>query len=240
MKKLSLIFTVVIGLLMPLNTEAQTTAYLQMQIKALTQDWANIKRYEDANSNLIASSSSKKKVVFIGDSITDFWIMRDSSFFKSNSYIERGISGQTTGQMLVRFREDVINLKPSVVVILAGTNDIAENNGPSKLDDVAGNIYSMVQLAKVNHIKVVLCSVLPVTKYLWRPTINPIEKVKALNEMLSSYAEKNHLIYVDYYTALVDKDGSFTAALAFDGVHPNLQGYKVMEPLVQIAVNKAL
>ena len=240
MKKLTLTFTVIIGLLTSLKAEAQTVAYLQSQIKALTQDWANIKRYEAANSKLIASSSSEKKVVYIGDSITDFWIIRDSSFFKSNPYINRGISGQTTGQMLVRFREDVINLKPSVVVILAGINDIAENNGPSKLEDVAGNIYSMIQLAKISHIKVVLCSLLPATKFPWKPTINPNEKITALNEMLHSYAQKNHIIYVDYYTALVDENGGFTAALAYDGVHPNLQGYRVMEPLVQVAVNKAL
>ena len=240
MKKLTLTFTVIIGLLTSLKAEAQTVAYLQSQIKALTQDWANIKRYQTADSTLIASSSGEKKVVYIGDSITDFWIIRDSSFFKSNPYINRGISGQTTGQMLVRFREDVINLKPSVVVILAGINDIAENNGPSKLEDVAGNIYSMIQLAKISHIKVVLCSVLPATKFPWKPTINPNEKITALNEMLHSYAQKNHIIYVDYYTALVDENGGFTAALAYDGVHPNLQGYRVMEPLVQVAVNKAL
>src|SRR6201999_101552 len=141
------------------------------------QDWPNIKRYQNANSKVTAPEAGEKRVVYMGDSITDFWINLDSSFFAGKPYYDRGISGQTTGQMLVRFREDVINLQPSVVVILAGINDIAENNGPSKLEDVFGNLVSMAELARANHIKVVLSSVLPAFAFPWRPAINPVDKV---------------------------------------------------------------
>jgi len=206
---------------------------------ATAQDWPNIKRYEQVNSQ-ITPANGVKTVVYIGDSITDFWINNDSTFFKSNNYIDRGISGQTTGQMLVRFREDVINLKPDVVVILAGINDIAENNGPSKLEDVMGNIMSMAELAKANHIKVVLSSVLPAAAFPWRPAIDPKEKVKALNDMLKAYAAKNNFVYLDYFTAMVDENRGLPKNLSKDGVHPTLEGYKVMEPLAQKAIAQAL
>jgi len=206
---------------------------------ASAQDWPNIKRYEQVNSQ-ITPANGKKTVVYMGDSITDFWINNDSTFFKSNNYIDRGISGQTTGQMLVRFREDVINLKPDVVVILAGINDIAENNGPSKLEDVMGNIMSMAELAKANHIKVVLSSVLPAAAFPWRPAIDPKEKVKALNDMLKAYAAKNNFVYLDYFTAMVDENRGLPKNLSKDGVHPTLEGYKVMEPLAQKAIAQAL
>jgi lysophospholipase L1-like esterase len=142
--------------------------------------------------------------------------------------------------MLVRFRADVINLKPAVVVILAGINDIAENNGPSKLEDVAGNVFSMAQLAKANNIKVVLSSVLPAAAFPWRPAINPVEKVKALNEMIQAYAKKNNIVYLDYFTAMADDKRGLPIALSKDGVHPNLAGYKIMEPLAKKAITQAL
>ncbi|WP_217452082.1 GDSL-type esterase/lipase family protein [Mucilaginibacter humi] len=141
--------------------------------------------------------------------------------------------------MLVRFREDVINLKPDVVVILAGINDIAENNGPSKLEDVMGNIMSMAELARANKIKVVLSSVTPAAAFPWRPTIDPKEKVKALNEMIKAYCDKNNFIYLDYFTAMADENRGLPANLSKDGVHPNLEGYKIMEPLAQAAIAKA-
>ncbi|TSJ40899.1 acylhydrolase [Mucilaginibacter corticis] len=213
--------------------------FLFVAASATAQDWPNIKRYEQANSQ-VAPANGKKTVVYMGDSITDFWINNDSTFFKSNNYIDRGISGQTTGQMLVRFREDVINLKPDVVVILAGINDIAENNGPSKLEDVMGNIMSMAELAKANHIKVVLSSVLPAAAFPWRPAIDPKEKVKALNDMLKAYAAKNNFVYLDYFTAMVDENRGLPKTLSKDGVHPTLEGYKVMEPLAQKAIGQAL
>jgi lysophospholipase L1-like esterase len=206
----------------------------------LHKDWANIKGYEDANSKLPPPATGEKRVVYMGDSITDFWINNDSTFFKSNSYINRGISGQTTGQMLVRFREDVINLKPKVVVILAGINDIAENNGPSKLEDVFGNIVSMAELAKTNHIKVVISSVLPANKVPWRPSITPTEKVISLNQMLKAYTLKNNIVYLDYYSAMVDNEKGLSVNLAKDGVHPTLEGYKMMEPLAQKAIADAM
>jgi lysophospholipase L1-like esterase len=203
-------------------------------------DWPGIKHYSAANDNLPVPASGEKRVVYMGDSITDFWVGNDSEFFKSNNYIDRGISGQTTGQMLLRFREDVINLKPAVVVILAGINDIAENNGPSKLEDVMGNIISMAELAHANHIKVVLSSVTPAAAFPWRPAIDPKPAVKALNEMIKDYAAKNKFIYLDYFTAMVDENAGLPKKLSNDGVHPTLDGYKVMEPLAQQAIAQAL
>lgn len=206
----------------------------------LHTDWANIKRYEEQNNKLAPPAKGENRVVYMGDSITDFWINNDSTFFKSNSYIDRGISGQTTGQMLVRFREDVINLKPKVVVILAGINDIAENNGPSKPEDVFGNIVSMAQLARANNIKVVISSILPANKFPWRPSIIPTEKVVQLNAMLKEYATQNSIVYLDYYSAMADSEKGLPANLAKDGIHPTLEGYKIMEPLAQKAIAAAM
>jgi lysophospholipase L1-like esterase len=207
---------------------------------AKAQDWANIKKYESANAQVQPPAPNEKRVVYMGDSITDFWIGNDSTFFAGKPYFDRGISGQTTGQMLVRFREDVINLKPSVVIILGGINDIAQNNGPSKVEDICGNIISMAELARANHIKVVLASLLPAVKLPWRPAIDPAPEVKALNEMLKAYADKNNLVYLDYFTAMADSNNGMTAGLSKDDIHPNLQGYKVMEPMAEQAVNAAL
>ena len=207
---------------------------------ARAQDWANIRKYEKSNSKVSPPAKGEKRVVWMGDSITDFWISNDSSFFSGKPYFDRGISGQTTGQMLVRFREDVINLKPAVVVILAGINDIAENNGPSKLEDVFGNIVSMAELAKANKIKVVLSSITPAFSFPWRKTIDPKPKVTALNKMIKDYADKNNMVYLDYFTAMVDERRGLPANLSKDGVHPNLEGYKVMEPLAEKAIAAAL
>ncbi|HEY8929299.1 MAG TPA: SGNH/GDSL hydrolase family protein [Mucilaginibacter sp.] len=204
------------------------------------KDWPGIKRYEDDNSKLAAPAAGETRVVYMGDSITDFWIKNDSTFFTKNNYIDRGISGQTTSQMLVRFREDVINLNPKVVVILAGINDIAENTGPIKLENVYGNIVSMAQLAKAANIKVVISSVLPANKFPWRPAIIPTEKVIALNGMLKDYAAKNNIVYLDYYTPMVDSEKGLPANLAADGIHPTLDGYKMMEPMAKQAVEQAL
>jgi lysophospholipase L1-like esterase len=204
------------------------------------KDWAWIKRYQGDNENLPAPVAGEKRVVFMGNSITEGWINTDPDFFKGRPYINRGIGGQTTPQMLVRFRQDVINLKPRVVVILAGINDIAENTGPAKLKDVAGNIFSMAELAKTAGIKVILSSVLPAYAFPWRPDINPREAVVKLNVMLKAYAEKNHLGYIDYYTAMVNEDQGMKKDLATDGVHPNLAGYKIMEPLAEKEIAKAL
>ncbi|MDO3644755.1 GDSL-type esterase/lipase family protein [Mucilaginibacter sp. L3T2-6] len=233
------------GLLKPIEPKAavniaQRQYDYEHRYDGLLKDWANIKRYEADNSKLAAPAAGENRAVYMGDSITDFWIYNDSLFFANNHYIDRGISGQTTGQMLVRFREDVINLKPKVVVILAGINDIAENNGPSKLEDVMGNIASMAELAKAANIKVVLSSVLPASAFPWRPAIKPAEKVKELNAMIKAYAVKNHLVYLDYYTPMVNSEGGLSPNLAKDGVHPTLEGYKIMEPMAVKAIETAM
>jgi len=203
------------------------------------QDWPNIKKYQDANTQLLTSPADAKRVVFMGNSITEFWKANDSSFF-TGSYVNRGISGQTSPQMLVRFREDVINLKPAVVVILAGINDIAENTGANKLENVFGNIESMAQLAQMAHIKVVISSVLPANHFPWRPSVTPTEKVIQLNQMLKNYADQNNIVYLDYYSAMVDNEKGLPKTLSDDGVHPNLAGYKIMEPLAVKAINEAM
>ncbi len=204
------------------------------------QDWANIGRYEKENGNVPSPAKGEKRVVWMGDSITDLWIRHDPLFFAGKPYYDRGISGQTTGQMLLRFRPDVINLEPSVVVILAGINDIAENNGPSKLEDVFGNICSMAELAKANKFAVVISSVLPAHSFPWRPNINPVQKIEALNSMLKAYAAKNGIVYLDYYTAMVDERKGLPANLSADGVHPNLEGYRLMEKYAEKAISAAL
>jgi lysophospholipase L1-like esterase len=204
------------------------------------QDWPNLNRYHDTNTKLVAPAKNENRVVYMGDSITDFWVNNDSTFFSSNNYIDRGISGQTTGQMLLRFRQDVIGLQPKVVVILAGINDIAQNNGPERMEDIFGNIVSMAQLAKANGIKVVISSVLPAFTLPWRPAINPVPLVNELNTELKNYAEQNNIVYLDYFTAMADARPGLPAELSKDGVHPTLTGYKVMEPLAQKAIQKAL
>ena len=203
-------------------------------------DWANLKRFDEANSKVPPPAPGEKRVIYMGDSITDFWIVADSVFFAGKPYYDRGISGQTTPQMLVRFREDVINLKPSVVVILAGINDIAQNTGPEKMEDVAGNIESMAQLAQAAHIKVIISSTLPANRIPWRPAIDPTEKVIQLNQMLKDYADKNGIVYLDYYSAMVDAEKGLPKTLSGDGVHPSLAGYKAMEPLAEKAIAEAL
>lgn len=203
-----------------------------------SEDWANLGRYKEANTKLGLPSANEKRVVFYGNSITDMWIVRSPDFFSGKPYIDRGISGQTTSQMLVRFRIDVINLKPKVVVILAGINDIAENTGPTTLEAIEGNIASMAELAKTNGIKVILSSVLPANKFPWRSEIDPVNKIIALNKWIKEYAIKYNIQYVDYYYSMVDEQKGMKKELTKDGVHPNVAGYKVMEPLVEKAILK--
>ncbi len=204
------------------------------------QDWANLSRFKDENTQLELMVSKKNQVVFMGNSITEGWLRDSLSFFYNKPYINRGISGQTTPQMLVRFRADVINLKPSVVVILAGINDIAGNTGPSTIEMIANNIMSMAELAKANGIKVVLCSVLPAYDFPWRPGMNPSEKVVELNKRIKEYSTENGMIYLDYFTQMVDERNGLKEELSNDGVHPNNAGYKLMAPLAEEAIEKAL
>lgn len=176
----------------------------------------------------------------MGNSITEGWKQLSTEFFKEKPYVNRGISGQTTPQMLVRFRPDVVNLKPKVVVILAGTNDIAGNTGPSTLEMIEDNIQSMVEIAIANNIKVILCSVLPVFDYLWKPGLNPAQKIVDLNSWIKEYAIKNKSSYVDFFTPMADERNGLKQEYSEDGVHPNLAGYKVMEPLVEMAIEESL
>jgi len=203
-------------------------------------DWANLKKYVEADKSLPALAPGEKRVVFMGNSITEFWAIRDSSFFVDNGYIDRGISGQVSSQMLLRFRQDVIDLKPTLVVILAGTNDIAENAGPISLKDIMDNIISMVQLAEQNNIKVILCSVTPAYDFPWHKGLEPAEKIVKLNAMIKSYCDENTIPYVDYYTKMVDERGGLQKDLTIDGVHPNHAGYEVMDSLVQEEIKAVL
>ena len=201
-------------------------------------DWASLNKYAIENQNL-SNVSNHGRIVLMGDSITEFWKTTDEAFFENAVLINRGIGGQTTSQMLLRFRQDVINLRPEIVVILAGINDIAENTGPISLENIFGNILSMIELAKVNHIKIVLSSVLPTNRFPWRPDLQPAEKVIELNAMIEKYCQENNLIYIDYYSKMADTQKGLDAKFTNDGVHPTLAGYKFMEPLLEEALAKA-
>lgn len=197
-------------------------------------DWAQFGRYAEANKSV----ETPTRVVFMGNSITDGWWNTDSLFFKNNRYIGRGIGGQTTAQMLVRFRADVIDLQPKAVVILAGTNDIAQNNGYIAPENILGNIISMAELAKANNIDVILCSILPAYEYGWRKGLEPAGKIIALNKMIKEYADRHNLTYVDYHSALKDARNGLPEKYSKDGVHPTMDGYKIMERLISEALKK--
>lgn len=205
-------------------------------------EWGNFNRYAQDNSNLIKEGKAKNRVVFIGNSITEGWVGQHPEFFSENHYIGRGISGQTSYQFLLRFRQDVINLSPEVVVINAATNDIAENTGPYNEDYTFGNIVSMVELARANGIKVILTTTLPAATFCWNPKIQDApRKIEALNKRLKAYAKLNHIPFVNYYTHMVKKDDkSLKLEYTQDGVHPTLPGYQVMESLIKPAIDKAL
>jgi len=210
------------------------------RMQMIFNDWPNLKRYADENAK-INTSSNEKRVVFMGNSITQGWKEVDSEYFANHpNFIDRGISGQTTPQMVLRFRPDVIDLKPAVVVILAGINDIAQNTGPMTLEQTFGNIVSMCELAKANNIRVVISSVLPAYDFPWHPGLQPAQKVIELNKMLKDYATKNNIVYCDYFSAMKDERNGLPKTLSGDGVHPNLAGYKIMEPLVEKAIAEAM
>jgi len=203
-------------------------------------DWPNLNRYKNENIKLGDPVATEKRIVFMGDSITEGWKTVCPDFFANNSYVNRGIGGQTTPQILLRFRADVIELKPTVVVILAGTNDIAGNTGPATHEMILGNIISMTELAIANAIKPILCSVLPSIDYNWKPGLYPAEKIERLNEMIQKYASENDIIYVDYFSAMVDEQKGMKIAFSKDGVHPNKVGYETMIPILEKTIEKIL
>ena len=204
------------------------------------QDWPNLAEFQEVNATIEAPKKGENRVVFMGNSITIGWINARPEFFEGKPWINRGISGQTTPQMLVRFRQDVINLRPKVVVVLAGTNDIAGNTGPSTIPMIMDNIKGMAEMAHANGIKVVLSSTLPAFDYPWRPGLEPAPKIIALNKMIKSYCEKKGHVYLDYFSAMVDERNGLPKKYAEDEVHPTIEGYKVMEPLVEAAIATAL
>jgi lysophospholipase L1-like esterase len=207
----------------------------------LRNDWAYLQKFGSANAQLSAPAPGEDRVVFIGNSIFEVWARYFGAMFPGKPYINRGIGGQTTPQMLVRFRPDVIALKPKVVVILAGTNDIAGNTGPSTLEMIENNIASMSELAKANGIRVVLASVLPVFVYPWRPSVQqPAQKIVALNAWMRDYARRIGLVYLDYHSAMADQRQGMRGDLSGDGVHPNEAGYRIMAPLTEAAIREAL
>ncbi len=208
-------------------------------MQELLLDWPNLARYRADNAALPAPAPGENRVVFMGDSITDGW-GHGSAFFSGEPYINRGISGQTTPQMLIRFRPDVIVLKPKVVVILAGTNDIAGNTGPSTPEMIEDNLMSMADLAKSNNIRVVFASILPAANYPWEPGINPVEEIRALNSWMQDYCTRNNCVYLDYYSAMEDPEHAMKKNLTIDGVHPSPAGYRVMAPLAEKAISQAL
>ncbi len=234
------------GLLLPPGarerdvTPQQVVRHRRGSEERFRNDWPNLRRFREANEELGPPKQGERRVVFMGNSITAGWSNLHPEFFENKPYVNRGISGQTTPQMLIRFKQDVIDLKPEVVVILAGINDIAQNTGPTTLDAIMDNIASMAMLAKANGIKVILSSVLPAYDFRWRPGLQPAEKVVELNKMIRRFADQNKMLYVDYFSAVVDARLGMKKEYASDEVHPTLEGYKVMEPLVERAIETAL
>jgi lysophospholipase L1-like esterase len=206
----------------------------------LRNDWANLQRYRSANAELGPPKAGENRVVFYGNSITDAWAKSFPTMFPGKPYVGRGISGQTTPQMLVRFRQDVVALKPKVVVILAGTNDIAGNTGPSSLEMIEDNLADMTEIAKANGIRVVLSSVLPVYDYPWKPGLQPAPRIVALNNWIRQYAASAGETYLDYHSAMKDARDGLSPEMAKDGVHPTEAGYRVMAPMAQAAIDAAL
>ena len=215
-----------------------SSAFAQNKSEEGWISWTNFKKYVNQNKEVKEKQKGEVRVVYLGDSIFEGWSVARPDFFKGKPYFNRGISGQVTAQMLLRFQEDVVNLLPNVLVLKAGINDIAENAGVYDQQKTLNNIKSIVQLAKANKIKVVLCSVLPANRFVWRPALTPADKVVELNTALQTYAKEENILYLDLYTAVVDDKKGMKAAYANDGVHPTVEGYRVLEPLVEDAIKR--
>jgi lysophospholipase L1-like esterase len=209
----------------------QLIIFLMLSNSLLAQDWPQLSYYQEANK-LLKTSEKPIEAVFFGDSITEGWPQFNPSFFDLNNFVGRGIGGQTTPQLLLRFRQDVLGLRPKKVIFLAGINDIAENTGPISIEAIMGNIKGMTEMAKANEVEMVLCAVLPANSFPWRPSIIPTRKVIKLNQMIKAYAHENNLIYIDYYTHMVDDEQGLISTLGYDTVHPNKAGYALMEKVL--------
>ena len=216
--------------------------YRASRIAIYTDDFGELKRYRDADAVLAPPAAKENRVVFIGDSITDYWKLAD--YFTGKPYLNRGIDGQTTPQMLVRFLQDVIDLHPTVLIVLAGTNDVAGVTGPTRNEDIEANYASMAELARLHHIRVVFASLLPVNNYTEDAkesfALRPRERILALNTWLQDYCAKNGLVYLDYFSAMADDKGMLKRDLSDEGLHPNASGYKIMAPLAEKAIAKAI
>ncbi len=221
-------------------TPEQIEARRKAEDERLRNDWAQLQRYREANAELGAPKAGEDRVVFMGDSITDAWPRRAGAFFQGTGNVGRGISGQTTPQMLVRFQQDVVALEPKVVVINAGTNDIAGNTGPSTINMITDNLRAMVQLAEAAGIKVVLASITPAYDYPWRRGLEPAPKVAAVNQWMKGYCEGRGCVYADYHSAMSDEKGEMKEGISTDGIHPNEAGYAIMEPIARAAIQRAL
>lgn len=207
---------------------------------AQAQDWAALEHFKAANEMLSPATENEDRVVFMGNSITIGWLNTQPEFFAGKPYVNRGIGGQTTPQMLLRFRQDVVDLKPKAVIILAGTNDIAGNTGPMTLTQIMDNLKTMAEVASGNNIAVILCSVLPAEDYPWRPGLRPNEKIPALNKLIKEYCDDSEAHYLDYFSTMTNDKNGLSEDLAHDGVHPTKKGYEMMAPMAEAAITTVL
>ncbi len=236
-KPLILIFVILFSLSFFQCEENKTQEY---HYRYTLPDWAQLNYYAKANTAILPPIQNENRIVFMGNSITQSWKTIHPEFFEGKPYINRAIGGQTTPQMLVRFRQDVIDLKPKVVAIMAGTNDIAENTGPTTIKRVADNLKSMCEIAHANNVKVILCSVLPAEDHPWQPGKDPKTKIPALNDILFTYAQTNNFYYLDYFSALNNGQNGMDEIHSDDGVHLTIEGYKVLEPMIENAIEEVL
>jgi lysophospholipase L1-like esterase len=219
----------------PVSVEKQLAA-----AQAKLMDWAQLNRFKAGDAAMAAPAAGEQRVVFFGDSITEGWGRPGNSFFPGKPYVNRGISGQTSAQMVVRFHQDVVDLHPAVVVILAGTNDVAENTGPMTEEMTLDDFRAMAEMAQANGVKVVICAIPPAADFSWRPGLGPAAKIRSLNARLEAWCKAEGIVWVDYYTPLADADGGMKPGLSLDGVHPTAAGYAIMAPLAEAGIQKAL
>ncbi|TDO24866.1 GDSL-type esterase/lipase family protein [Pedobacter duraquae] len=237
--KLILFLSLIVNVACSQNNNAQTSTTLPAK-EDFKDDWANLSKYQKENTALGEPKQGEKRVVFLGSSVFEFWKQKDPGYFAGKAYVDRGIAGQISPQLLLRFRADVIDIKAKAVIILAGSNDIAANTGHITNERIMDNIKSMVELAKANQIKVILCAYLPIIDYPWRKGLEPADKIIALNKLIRAYATQEKLVLLDYFTPFVNEVNGQKEELTVDGVHPNLKGYKIMEAITDQAIAKAL